>query len=66
MLTLDFDEKETQDYIKATGNPSYPFMAVVIANRLLYVVENKEKMTNGNVTILIDGYTKKRIRENGK
>ena len=62
-VMLDFDEKGTQDYIKVTGNPLYPFIAVVIANKLLYVVENREKMTKGKVTILIDGYSKKELEK---
>jgi hypothetical protein len=61
-IIMDFDEKGTKDFINVTGNPSYPFIAVVIANRLLYVVENREKMTKGKMTVLLDGYSKEEMQ----
>jgi preprotein translocase subunit SecD len=61
-INMELDEKATQDFKEITGNPLYPYIAVVVANRLLYVVENQEKVVSGKTRILIDGYTKEEMQ----
>lgn len=61
-INMGFDEKGTQNFKDITGNPLHPYIAVVVANRLLYVVENQQKITTGKTRILIDGYSKEEMQ----
>lgn len=60
-LNMEFDEKGTQNFKDITGNPLYPYIAVVVANRLLFVVEVQDKVTTGKARILINGYSKEEM-----
>lgn len=62
-LVLEFDKEGTQSLLEGTGNPVYPYVAVVIANRLLYVVKNEAKIKRGVMTISLVGYTDAQIEE---
>ncbi|MGF2412294.1 MAG: hypothetical protein ACQUYJ_08210 [Ferruginibacter sp.] len=39
-LCMTFDTKGTKDLEEGTANPLHPQLAIVIANKLLYVVDN--------------------------
>ena len=56
-LCLQFDKKGTTDLKEGTGNPLHPQIAVVIAGKLIYVVQNRPEsnITTGNVCIIIMG-----------
>jgi hypothetical protein len=56
-LCLQFDEKGTTDLEEGSGNPLHPQIAVVIAGKLIYLVENRpgSKTTTGKVCIMIEG-----------
>ena len=46
-LCITFDAKGTKDLKEGTGNPLRPKLAVVVANQLLYVINNTAKITTG-------------------
>ena len=56
-LCLTFDKKGTRDLEEGTGNAMHPKIAVVVANRLLYVVENTSKIKTGIMCIALIGYS---------
>jgi len=56
-LCLTFDDQGTRDLEEGTGNPMHPKIAVVVANRLLYVVENRSKIKTGIMCIALIGYS---------
>ena len=56
-LCLTFDSKGTKDLEEGTGNTSHPKIAVVIAGKLLYVVDNTTKIKTGIMCIGLVGYT---------
>jgi preprotein translocase subunit SecD len=60
-IRMEFDEKGTQSFKDVTGNPLYPNIAIVVANRLLYVVEVQGQISTGKTTILLDGYSKEEM-----
>jgi len=60
-LCLTFDEKGTKDLEEGTGNPMHPKIAVVIANKLLYVVENTSKIKTGIMCIALIGYSEQEM-----
>ena len=60
-IQMEFDEKGTQSLKDVTGNPLYPNIAIVVANRLLYVVEVQGQITTGKNRILLDGYSKEEM-----
>ena len=60
-LNMEFDEKGTQKFKDVTGNPLYPHIAIVVANRLLYVVEVQGQISTGKNRILLDGYSKEEM-----
>lgn len=57
IINMEFDDKGTQSMKDITGNPLYPYIAVVVANKLLYVVEVQGKITTGKTRILLDDYS---------
>ena len=60
-LCLTFDAKGTEDLAKGTGNPLYPKIAVIIANRLLYVVENTTSIKTGIMCVALVGYSEQEM-----
>lgn len=62
ILNLEFDEKGTQSMKDITGNPLYQYIAVVVANKLLYVVEVQGKITTGKTRILLEDYSKNEMQ----
>jgi preprotein translocase subunit SecD len=62
-IQIELDEKGTKSFKDVTGNPLHPNIAIVIANRLLYVVEVQEQISTGKTTILLDGYSKEEMDE---
>ena len=62
-LCMTFDELGTFDLQNGTGDPAHPKIAVVIANRLIYVVENSAQIKTGIMcTILVD-YSRQEIAD---
>jgi hypothetical protein len=59
---MELDEKGTQIFKDITGNPLYPNIAIVVANRLLYVVEVQSQIATGKTDILLEGYSKKEMQ----
>lgn len=57
-LNMEFDEEGTQSFKNVTGNPLYPNIAIVVANRLLYVVEVQGEISTGKTRTFLDGYSK--------
>ncbi|MBS1605228.1 MAG: hypothetical protein JST42_21370 [Bacteroidetes bacterium] len=62
-LCIKFDPKGTMDIQDGTGNTRHPKLAVVIANKLLYVVENSAKITTGVMCVVVSDYSKGEIEE---
>lgn len=62
-LCMTFDNKGTKDLEEGTGNPLHPKIAVVVANRLLYVVENKTSIKTGIMCLGLAGYSEKEMEE---
>jgi hypothetical protein len=62
-VTIVLDNQGAKYLEEGTGNPAYPYMAVVIANRLLYVVENTSKIKTGIMNIVLVDYTEKEVNE---
>lgn len=60
-IQIELDEKGTQRFKDVTGNPLYPNIAIVVANRLLYVVEVQAQISTGKTTILLNGYSKEEM-----
>lgn len=60
-LCLTFDSKGTEDIEINTGNPLHPKMAVIIANKLLYVVDNNFKIKTGVMCVILDGYSEQEM-----
>lgn len=60
-IQIELDEKGTKSFKDVTGNPLHPNIAIVIANRLLYVVEVQDQISTGKTTILLDGYSKEEM-----
>jgi hypothetical protein len=56
-IRIAFDSKGTNDLAEGTGNILHPKIAVVIANQLLYVVDNTYKMKAGVMYVYLEGYT---------
>ncbi|MDO6432757.1 hypothetical protein Q4E93_19275 [Flavitalea sp. BT771] len=61
-LCLTFDAKGTRDLQDGTGDPAHPKLALVIANKLLYVVDNSAKISKGVMNIMLDDYSEKDIQ----
>jgi hypothetical protein len=56
-LCLKFDPKGTKDIEAGTGNPLHKEIAVVVANKLLYVVENSTNIKTGVMCISVSDYS---------
>ena len=54
---MTFDSKGTNDLKKGTGNLLHPKIAVVVANQLLYVVENNANIKTGIMCVALVGYS---------
>ena len=57
-LCMTFDAEGTKDLEEGTGNPRHPQIAIVIANKLLYVVDNNVNFTTGMMCVALVGYFK--------
>lgn len=62
-VTIVLDNAGTKDLEQGTGNSEYPHIAVVIANRLLYVVENTSQMKTGIMQIILVDYSEKEVND---
>jgi preprotein translocase subunit SecD len=62
-VTIVLDNAGTKDLEQATGNSAHPYMAIVIANRLLYVVKNTSKIKTGIVQIALVDYSEKEMND---
>jgi len=62
-MTIVLDNSGTKDLQQVTGNSEHPYIAVVIANRLLYVVENTSKIKTGIMQIILVDYTEKEVND---
>ena len=62
-LCLTFDDKGTEDLAKGTGNPLHPKIAVIVANRLLYVAENTMSIKTGIMHVVLIGYSQKEMEK---
>lgn len=60
-LCLTFNAKGAKDIQEGTGNYLHPKIAVVIANKLLYVVESNATITTGIMCIGLYDYSDKEI-----
>ena len=56
-LCMTFDPKGTSDLKEGTGNPLQPKIAAVVANQLLFVVDNSAKITTGVMCVVLVGYS---------
>jgi hypothetical protein len=56
-LCMTFDSKGTNDLKEGTGKLLHPKMAVVVANQLLYVVDNNANITAGVVYVTLLGFS---------
>lgn len=50
-LCMQFDSKGTMDFQNGTDNPQQRPIAVVVVNRLFYVISKSERITTGKVCI---------------
>jgi len=55
-LNMEYDSIGTIELMKMTGNKAYPQLAVIVANRLIYVFENEQKIITGKMRIILEGY----------
>jgi hypothetical protein len=60
-ITIVLDNPGAKDLEQETGNPSHQYIAVVIANRLLYVVENTSQIKTGIMQIILVDYSEKEV-----
>ena len=56
-LCMTFDAKGTEDLKQGTGNPVYPKIAAVVANKLLFVVKNKVSIKTGVMCVALVGFS---------
>jgi hypothetical protein len=61
-LCLTFNDIGKQNLKEGTGSRKYAKIACVIANRLLYVVENKNSIDGGNMCIGLVDYSEKEMQ----
>ena len=62
-LCMTFDKIGTENLTEGTGNPLHPKIAVVVANHLLYVVENTTSIKTGVMCVGLVGYSEKEMEE---
>ena len=60
-LCMTFDEQGTRDLQDGTGNSLHPKIAMVIANRLLYVVDNSSRIEKGVMCVEVEQYPEQDI-----
>ncbi len=61
-LCMTFDPKGTKDLEEGTKNPLHPQIAIVIANKLLYVVDNNVKSEIGIMCVSLVGYSEQEMQ----
>ena len=61
-MVLKFDSIGTEALKRITGNPDYPELGWVLANKLVYVVINKANITTGILNIFLDDYSEEELR----
>ena len=61
-LCMLFNRKGTKDLEEGTGNSLHPKIAVVMADNLLYVVDNTTKITTGVMCVGLDNYSESEIQ----
>ena len=61
-ITMVLNIAGTKALAEGTGNPKYPYMAVVITNKLLYIVKNVSNIKTGVMSILLTGYSEDEIK----
>ncbi len=62
-LCLTFDKKGTVDLAEGTGNPLHPKIAAIVANRLLFVVDNRTSIKTGVMCVGLVGYSEQDMQE---
>lgn len=62
-VTIILDNEGTKYLEQGTGNSSHTYIAIVIANRLLYVVENTSQIKTGIMQIILVDYSEKEVNE---
>ena len=62
-VTIVLDNAGTKDLEQGTGNSSHPYIAIVIANRLLYIVENTSQIKTGIMQVILVDYSEKEVNE---
>ena len=64
-LEIVFDSTGTKNLEKATSDLSHPHFAVVVANKLLYVVsiDQSNQISTGRMNIGLEGYTEDEMKE---
>jgi hypothetical protein len=60
-LCMTFDEKGSKDIRLGTGNIDHPKLAVIIDNKLLYVVDNTTQIKTGVMCVGLVDYSKEEI-----
>lgn len=60
-LCMTFDDDGRKDLEKGFGNPMHPKIAVIVANKLLYVVDNTGKLQSGKTCIGLLNYSEEEI-----
>lgn len=58
-----FDSKGRKGLAEGTGNPAHPKIAVIIANKLLFVADSKASITTGVVSVFLDGYSGEEMQQ---
>lgn len=61
-LCMKYDEKGTKDLAEGTGNILYPQIAVVVAGKLLYVIDNTSKIKTGVMCVGLIGYSQEEMQ----
>lgn len=61
-LCLTFNSKGKEDIKDGTGSGKYARIAIVVANRLLYVVENRNSIEGEKVSIILEDYSEKEMQ----
>ncbi len=61
-LCMKFNYKGTNDLKDGMGNPMHPKIAAVVANQLLFVVDNSTKVTGGEMCVALIGFSKSEMK----
>jgi hypothetical protein len=62
-VTIVLDKMGTKHLAQATGDGKHPYLAIVIANRLLYVVGNSTQIKTGLMEIVLVDYSEKEVQD---